>query len=50
MRGVLRRENMGFEVRSSDLETGSSSSASTAGAKTNTATSVPSFIDRKSVV
>ena len=35
---------MGFEVRSSDLETGSSSSASTAGAKTNTATSVPSFI------
>ena len=33
---------MGSEVRSSDLETGLSSSAGTAGAKTDTTTSVPS--------
>ena len=35
---------MGFEVRSSDLETGLSSSASTAGAKTDTTTSMPSSV------
>ena len=39
---VLRRESIGSEVRSSDLETGSSSSAGTVGAETNTSTSVPS--------
>ena len=32
---------MGFEVRSSDLETGLSFSAGTAGAKTNTTASIP---------
>ena len=41
MREVLRRERMGYEVRSSDLETGLSSSAGTARAKTDTIASIP---------
>ena len=41
VRGVLRRENMSFEVRSSDLEANLSSSTCTGGVKTNTAVSVP---------
>ena len=45
---VLRRESMGSEVRSSDLETGLSSSAGTAGAETNTTTSVPSTVPSSS--
>ena len=38
--GALRGERMGFEVRSSDLETELSSSANVAGAETNIAASV----------
>lgn len=38
---VLRKERMGSEVRSSDLETRLSSSAGTAGAETDTATFLP---------
>ena len=41
VRKVLRRERMGSKVRSSDLEMGLSSSAGTAGVKTNTAASIP---------
>ena len=41
---VLRRESMGSEVRSSDLETGLSSSASPVGVETDTATSIPSSV------
>ena len=48
MRGVLTRESMGSEVRSSDLEIGSSSSASTAGVEIDTVTSVPSFVPSSS--
>ena len=48
MHEVLRRENMGSEVRSSDLETGLSSSAGMAGAETNTTTSMPSSIPSSS--
>ena len=48
MRGVLRRESMGSEVRSSDLETSSSSSAGTAGVEIDTTTSVPSFVPSSS--
>ena len=48
MRGVLTRESMGSEVRSSDLEIGSSSSASTAGVGIDTATSVPFFVPSSS--
>ena len=44
----LRREKMDSEVRSGDLETGLSSSASTARAVTNTATSMPSSISSSS--
>ena len=40
--GVLRREIIGSEVRSSDLERGSSSSVGTARAGTDIATSMPS--------
>ena len=42
VREVLRRESIGFEVRSSDLETSLSSSAGTVGVETDTATFVPS--------
>ena len=42
VRGVLRRENMGSKVRSSDLEANLSSSASTGGVEMDTAISVPS--------
>jgi len=44
----LRREKMDSEVRSGDLETGLSSSASTTRAVTNTATSMPSSISSSS--
>ena len=40
--GVLRRENMGFKVRLSGQERGSSSGMATDGAVTDTTTSVPS--------
>ena len=49
VREVLRRESMGFEVRSSDLERGSSSSVGTAGVGTDIATSVPSFAPSSSL-
>ena len=39
---------MGSKVRSSDLETGLSSSAGTARAKTDTTTSMPSFVPSSS--
>ena len=42
MCGVLRRENMGFEMRSSDLERGLSFGVGTAGIGTDITTSVPS--------
>ena len=45
---VLRRESMGSEVRSSDSETGLSSSAGTAGVETDTTTSVPSSVPSSS--
>ena len=48
VRGVLRRESMGSQVRLSDLETGLSSSVGTVGAETDTATSVPSSIPSSS--
>ena len=48
VRGVLRRESMGSEVRSSDLETSLSSSAGTVGTETDTATSVPSSVPSSS--
>ena len=38
---VLRRERMGSKIRSSDLEIGLSSSASTAGAEMDTTASIP---------
>ena len=41
MRGVLRRKNMGSEVRSSDLEANLPSSVGTGGVETDTAVSVP---------
>ena len=44
----LRRENMDSGVRSGDLETNLSSSASTIGAKTDTATSIPSSVPSSS--
>lgn len=43
VRGVLRRDNMGSKVRSSDLEANLSSSAGTGGVKTDTAVFIPSF-------
>ena len=46
--GVLRRESIESEVRSSGLETSLSSSASMAGAETNTAVSMPSSIPSSS--
>ena len=42
MHGVLRRESMGSELRSSDLERGLSSSVGMAGVGVDTTTSVPS--------
>ena len=42
VRGVLRRENMGFEERSGDLERGSSSNVGGEGAGVDTATFAPS--------
>ena len=48
VRGVLRLESMGSKVRSSDLETSLSSSASTAGAEMDTTTSVPSSVPSSS--
>ena len=48
MHEVLRRESIGSEVTSSDLETGLSSSAGTAGAETDTTTSVPSSVPSSS--
>ena len=42
IREVLRRENMGFEVGSGDLERGSSSNVGGEGARVDTATFVPS--------
>ena len=42
VRKVLRRESIGFEVRSSNLEIGLSCSVGTAGVETDSATSVPS--------
>ena len=45
---VLRRESMGSKVRSSDLETGLSSSAGTAGVEIDTTTYVPSSIPSSS--
>uniref|UniRef100_A0A7N2N652 Uncharacterized protein n=1 Tax=Quercus lobata TaxID=97700 RepID=A0A7N2N652_QUELO len=44
VRGVLRRENMGSEVRSSDLERSSSSNVGGEGAGEDTATSAPSHV------
>ena len=41
VRDVLRRERMGSEIRSSDLETGLSSNAGTAETDIDTATSIP---------
>ena len=41
MREVLRRERMGLEIRSSDLETGPSSKAGTAGINTDIIASIP---------
>ena len=48
VREVLRRESMGFEVRSSDLERGSSFSVGTARAGTDTITFVPSSVPSSS--
>ena len=48
VREALRRENMGSEVRSSDLETGLSSSAGMARAKMDTTASMPSTIPSSS--
>ena len=42
VRGVLRRENMGSEVRSSDLEASLSSSIGTGGVETDISISIPS--------
>ena len=44
----LRRENMDFDVRLGDLETGLSSSAGMAEAETDTATSMPSSVSSSS--
>lgn len=41
MQEVLRKERIGSEVRSSDLEMGLSSSAGTAGAETDTIAFMP---------
>ena len=48
VRGVLRRENMGSEVRSSDLERGSSSNVNGEGDGVNITTSAPSHVPSSS--
>ena len=49
VRGALRRENMGSEVRLSDQERGLSSSVGTAGVRIDIATSVPSPVPSSSL-
>ena len=44
MRGFLRRETIGSEIRSSDLEIGLSSSAGPVGAGIDTTTLIPSLV------